>query len=192
MKNKKRAVPRRIPEILSPQEQQALVNEMAFNGPFRNYLMMRLMLNCGLRLSEVINLQVRDVDWESRRFVVKLGKGAKDRALWLSEEDCRLLQTYVEEQGVVKHIFLSRDGKPLSSRYVRAMLGAAGQRAGLKKHLYPHLLRHTFGSDLLRQTKNIRLVAKAMGHSHISTTMIYTHIVDEELEQAMGDLHNGG
>jgi len=72
----------------------------------------------------------------------------------------------------------------LNDRYLRAMIKRRAKKSGITKDVHPHLLRHTFATDLLRSTKNIRLVQKSLGHASLSSTMIYTHIYDEELERA--------
>ena len=76
----------------------------------------------------------------------------------------------------------------LVDRDVREMVTKYAEKAGIAKRISPHVLRHTFATELLRQSKNIRLVQKALGHSDLSTTMIYTHIVDSDLKEAMMDL----
>ena len=76
-------------------------------------------------------------------------------------------------------------GNQLVPRYIQKLVKRYSKKAGIDKDISPHNLRHTFATDLLRESKNIRLVQKAMGHSDVSTTMIYTHIVDEELENAL-------
>jgi integrase/recombinase XerD len=88
-------------------------------------------------------------------------------------------------------IFTNLKGKPLTGRYIRWMVAEAAAAAGITyKEVHPHTLRHTFATDLLRATKNLRLVQKALGHERIATTQIYTHIVDEELEDAMKNFRN--
>ena len=82
-------------------------------------------------------------------------------------------------------LFTTLEGKLLSDRYLRVMVKRYGTKAGVLKDVHPHTLRHTFATDLYRETKNIRLVQKALGHADLSTTMIYTHIVDDELEDAL-------
>ncbi len=78
----------------------------------------------------------------------------------------------------------------MNPRYIQDMVKRYAKKAGINKDISPHTLRHTFATDLLRGTKNIRLVQKALGHSDISTTMVYTHIVDEELEGALKNLRS--
>ena len=183
---------RRIPEVLTEEEQRALLSQPNRRYPTgeRNHLMLRLMLNVGLRLSEAINLKWRDLDLMTGKLHVKQGKGAKDRILWIGEEDLELLRKWRERQAKVvgkapEHMFTTLQGKPLSPRYVQAMVRRYADKAGIQKRVHPHTLRHTFATDLLRTVKNVRIVQKALGHANLSTTQIYTHIVDEELEEAL-------
>jgi len=78
----------------------------------------------------------------------------------------------------------------MNHRYIQEMVRRYAERAGISKRVTPHVCRHSFASDLCRQTSKIRLVQKALGHSDLSTTMIYTHAYDEELEGALRSLHN--
>ncbi len=82
-------------------------------------------------------------------------------------------------------MFTTLDGKPVSPRYVRAMVKRYARKAGITKGIHPHFLRHSFATGFLRETHNIRLVQKALGHANLATTQVYTHIVDEELEEAL-------
>lgn len=156
----------------------------------RNQTMLRLMLNTGLRLAEVTALKWHDLNLTTGKLMVRQGKEAKDRTLWIGEEDLDLLRTWRERQakdvkGNPEHLFTTLAGKPVSPRYVEAMLKRLAAKAGIEKNVHPHTLRHTFATDLYRETTNIRLTQKALGHSNLATTQIYTHIVDEELEDAM-------
>ena len=90
--------------------------------------------------------------------------------------------------GSAAHVFTTLAGKPVCGRYVQQMVKRYAAKAGLDKNLHPHMLRHSFATDLYRQTKNIRLTQKALGHANLQTTQIYTHIVDEELESALRSL----
>jgi integrase/recombinase XerD len=157
--------------------------------------MVRLMLNAGLRVAEVVNLKVRDLEPDSGRLMVRQGKGGKDRAVWVSDADVKLVEGYLAARpgahGSQDHIFLNRFERKLTTRYLQWMLREYGEAAGIAKQLHPHMLRHTFATDLLRATKNLRLVQKALGHSDVKTTVIYTHIVDDELQDAMQNFRGG-
>lgn len=183
---------RKIPAVLTENEQQDLLDQLNDRYPssHRNKVMIKLMLDTGLRLSEATSLRWKDLNLLTGELMVREGKGAKDRQLWVGEGNIERLREWkerqVEETGKQpKYVFTTLEGKQLSSRYVWGMVKGYSQKAGIDKNVSPHTLRHSFATDLYRETKNIRLVQKALGHSDLSTTMIYTHIVDEELEGAM-------
>jgi integrase/recombinase XerD len=88
------------------------------------------------------------------------------------------------------YVFTTLKGTPVSDRYVQKMVTRLSEKAGIEKNVHPHVLRHTFATDLYRETGKIRLVQKALGHADLSTTMIYTHIVDDELEIALKSFRN--
>jgi integrase/recombinase XerD len=147
--------------------------------------MIRLMLNAGLRASEVLSITVRNIDWTSGKFTVKRGKGDKDRIVWLNEDDLDTLRAWREKKPLSELFFTTLYGRRINDRYLRGMVKRRVRKAGITKDVHPHTIRHTFATDLYRDTRNIRLVQKALGHSDLSTTMIYTHVYDQELESAM-------
>lgn len=188
--------PRRLPTVLTPAEAAALLRapNPRYRTGHRDRCLMQLMLNAGLRAAEVLALTVYDVDWLSGQLTVRQGKGKKDRILWLNEPVLEELRRWrarrpAPEQGL---LFTTLTGTPLHSSALRAMVKRRGTKAGLtQKDIHPHTLRHTFATELYRQTKDIRLVQKALGHSDLSTTMIYTHIVDDDMEAALKRFHLG-
>ena len=196
--NGKRRKPRKIPEVLTAEEQVQVLAALkpTTSGKLKNLCMVRLMLNAGLRSCEVVGARLSDLEFPSGKLKVR-GKGQKDRIVWLADEDLALLAEYVESRPVSTNkngalLFQTGPGKPIDTRFLRALLERLSQKAGLEKSVHPHMLRHTFASDLLRATKNLFLVSKALGHSDIGTTQIYLHLVDGEMEDAMKNLRNGG
>ncbi len=192
MSEKRRRQGRKIPDVLTTEEQAALLRQPNPRYPTgeRNRLMLTLMLNTGLRLSETTGLRWSEIDLNSGKVMVRQGKGGKDRTLWAGEHDLGFLRHWRERQAEVvpnapAHIFTTLDGSPVSNRYVQEMVNRYATKAGIDKDVHPHMLRHTFATDLYRETTNIRLTQKALGHANLSTTQIYTHIVDEELEEAL-------
>lgn len=182
---------KKIPDVLSLDEQERLLDQfnLRYITPQRNKTMIQLLLNTGLRLAEMTNLKWRDVDLMTGQIKVVEGKGLKDRILWLDEKTLIMLgewkQRLFKEWGMTGYVFTTRTLKLLDGKAVRSMIQTYSDKAGINKKITTHSLRHTFASDLLRDTKNIRIVQKALGHSDISSTQIYTHIVDDELEDAM-------
>lgn len=146
-------------------------------------------MNAGLRLSEITNLKWENINLIIGRIKVVNGKGAKDRFLWINEKTLELLrhckERQIEEIGRCDYIFTTLKGSPVLNRYIQDMINRYSKKAGIDKNISPHTLRHTFATDLYRETKNIRIVQKALGHSDLSTTMVYTHIVDDEMEEAL-------
>ena len=180
--------PKKLPETLNAQERQALLSAPRLQAPtgHRDLCMITLMLNTGLRASEVLHLRVRDIDWTSGQLMVREGKGKKDRTLWLNEPDLDLLRSWRMRRPVASDfMFTTLHGTRVKDRDLRAMVKRRALKVGIKKDVHPHMLRHTFATDLYRATKDILLVQKTLGHSDLSTTMIYTHLVDDDVTHAM-------
>ena len=140
---------RKLPEVLTAEEQVALLKQPNPRYPTgeRNRLMLSLMLNTGLRLSEATGLQWRDLDLNSGKLFIREGKGAKDRVLWVGERDLGLLRSWPNRQaGIIEHlpmhIFTTRAGRPVSARYVQQMVNRCATRVGIKRHIHPHFPTH--------------------------------------------------
>ena len=198
MKSNGRAKPRPIPEVLTPDEQARL---LAQTSGIREQAILRLFLDTGLRASELINLKVRDIDWTTGEFIVRQGKGDKDRALALSDVDLALLKSYLGRgrngpSGILssgnRPVFTSLDGsRPLCGRWLRKMVRRLGEKAGIAKRVHCHGFRHTLAVDLLRATNSLKTVQDCLGHENISTTTIYARLVNGEVKTALKNLRNG-
>lgn len=184
--------PKKLPEFLTQEEQEEIIkqpNPRYITGE-RNKLLLIIMLQIGTRLSETINLEWKHIDMISGKVMIREGKGSKDRTVWVDEKTIDLLQLWKQRQAEYlkerqDFIFTTNKGTKLLPRYVQQMVERYSKKAGIEKNVTPHTLRHTFATDLYRNTKNILMTQKALGHSDVSTTMIYTHVVDDELEFAM-------
>ena len=183
--------PRKLPKVLTNDEQKALLKQCnkRYKSPLRNLCMLRLMLEAGLRAGEVVALKPDHLNMTTCKLMVWEGKGAKDRTLWINDDLRDLIGAWLEIRFATKEdwLFPTRTGGQLFTSYLREMVKRYAKQAGIPEweKVSPHTLRHSFGTDLYQETKNIRLVQKALGHTDLSTTMIYTHIHDEELEEAM-------
>ncbi len=184
-------MPRRLPEVLTREEAAALLSAPSRYYPTgrRDRCIIKLMLNAGLRASEVLNLAWRDVDLQTGKLVVRKGKGNKDRQVWVGDETLCLLRIWREEAPACPWCFPTLGGTRIHSAQLRAMVKRRGKKAGIRKDVHPHICRHTYATELYRSSKDIRLVQKALGHASLSTTMIYTHIVDDDMEEAMRALN---
>jgi integrase/recombinase XerD len=183
----------RIPTVLTPTEARALLkacNVRCLTGQ-RDQCLLALMLHAGLRVSEALALTEHDIDWDSGQLHVRQGKGKKDRILWLGAAMLQSLKAWRARKPAPSTplLFTTLQGEALHSSQVRTMVKRRARKAGLThKDIHPHTLRHTFATELYRQTKNIRLVQKALGHQDLSTTMIYTHLVDDDYQAALQGL----
>lgn len=186
--------PKKIPDVLDSDEQKRLLAQfnLRYITPQRNRAIIMLLLNTGLRLSEMTSLKWKEVNLTTGQVKVVEGKGLKDRILYMDDNMLDELRDWrerqLEEWGETPYVFTTRTLKLLDGKAVRSMIKTYKNKAGIEKNITTHSLRHTFATDLLRYSKNIRIVQKALGHSDISTTQIYTHIVDDELEDAMKTL----
>lgn len=202
MKGNGRKPPRRIPAVLTQEEVARIVGGVAqATSPtaIRNQAILRLMLHTGLRARELRELTVGQIDWASGRFKIR-GKGGRERVLRISPSDLDLIKLYLGTRvpssmpGVPSsnRLFTSLDGqRPICDRWLRTMVKREALNAGVEKDIHPHTLRHTFATNLLRKTKNLFMVSKSLGHADLSTTQIYLHVEDEELEEAMVELAEG-
>jgi site-specific recombinase XerD len=145
-----------------------------------------------LRVGEVVSLRISDVELRPRSgwVLVRRGKGQKERKVPLSAEARRALQDYLDVRPNVRKetLFVSRSGKPLSSRDVQRMLEEAGRRAGIRKRVTPHILRHTFATRFLRKGGDIATLAEILGHSKIQTTTRYLHPDRERMQEMVEEL----
>lgn len=193
--------PRKIPEVLTPEEQAKMMDQLAPTNclsKLRNLAIIRLMVNTGLRARETRELKTKNIDWHTGSMRIRTNCG-KERVIWLCENDLLLLKDWIAHKPSSKQrpsselVFTSLCGqKPICGRWLQKLVKRLANQAGIAKDIHPHTLRHTFAVNLLQKTKNLRLVQKALGHENIETTTIYTHIVDDELEKAMKDLGNVG
>jgi len=186
---------KRLPDVLTEGEQEALMEATGRRSPtaLRDKALLVVMLNAGLRNAEARNLKVEHVNWQTGRIKVVQGKGGKDRFLRLCDADLDLLKRWHRVRGLLPvksdYLFINLKGGRLSDRYLRYMVKSLAARAGVNgKSVYPHLLRHSFATDLYRETLDLVLVKDALGHEDIATTTIYTQICNERLEEAMRKL----
>ncbi|MFH1135371.1 MAG: site-specific integrase [Pseudomonadota bacterium] len=170
---------RRLPTILSLGEVKKLLGQVRIQ---RNRMCLTLIYACGLRISEATKLRVTDID--SKRMVIKIqGKGQKDRLVPLPRPLLFKMREYWKIDRSKTWLFPGHNPeKPVSNHSVRrAMYKAAGE-CGLKKPIVPHSLRHTYATHLLEHKVDIRIIQILLGHKHLKTTAIYTHLTPQTLK----------
>lgn len=180
---------RKLPNILTDDETQRLLEAPNYRYPtgYRNYCMLRLASETGMRISELMNLQIENIEWNTGQLAVRNGKGGKDRILYMRPEMLNELKTLRDRfsLGNTGNLFTTLDGKPLDAAYLRKMIKRMAERAGIQKRVYFHLLRHTMATATYHDTKDIRVVQEILGHQNISTTMVYTSISNDDVRKAM-------
>jgi len=188
---------RRLPSFLTVEETVRLLKAPDLDIPqgLRDRAIMELIYAAGLRVSELVNLDLESVDLDTREIRV-WGKGSKERVVLMGELADRALIDYLENSrpellGEKKEValFLNRNGERLTGRSVQKMLGKYAEIAGIGKKVYPHLLRHTFATHLLDGGADLRVVQELLGHANLSTTQIYTHVTQSRVKKAYMAAH---
>jgi len=179
---------KKIPEVLTKEEVKKLINSFDTK---KSRLMISLIYACGLRVSELTNLKLRDLKFDEKIGHVRQGKGKKDRSFNIPEFLFEDLKEQVEFQGKnnKEYLFTGPNGK-LSSRNLQKMVQKAALRAGINKNVHPHTLRHSFATHLLESGTDIRYIQVLLGHSDLSTTQQYAHVSDESLKKIKSPMDN--
>lgn len=160
----------------------------------RNLAIMEILYGSGLRVSELVSLEIKHLDF-SNAMIKVLGKGSKERYVPMNLRTIEALNNYIHvgrkelilkiETAAPSVIFVNRNGGALTSRGVRVIINKIIEDAAESIHVYPHMLRHTFATHLLDGGADLRSVQEMLGHSNLSTTQIYTHVSTEQLKKSM-------
>lgn len=187
----KKRTPKYLPKVISEKDFEKIlskINPKCRTGT-RNIAILGSMYRAGLRIQEASNLQVSDVDMEAGQIYVQNGKGAKDRIIPIGKSLIEMLRKWDAIRPQSEYFFCTLAGKPVQTRYIRAMLERKSIEAGVyiqagkeKKPVWPHALRHSFATNLLNKGVNIRKVQQLLGHESLNTTMKYTHVSMKELD----------
>ncbi len=169
---------KRLPAVLSKKE----IEDMVISTKnFIHRTMIQLMYSSGMRASEIISLKWPDIDFDRNTIHLKLAKGNKDRIVMLSPKVKKnLLKLDIEKQGLV--FKTNRDGK-YSLRSIELIVKKAAQKAGIRKKVTPHSLRHSFATHLLEQGVDVRYIRDLLGHANLQTTMIYTKVSNKDISK---------
>lgn len=168
----------RLPTVLSEEEITRLID---CTDNIKHKAILVTIYSCGLRLSEVLNLQIKDIESDRHLVVVRGAKGNKDRTTVLSETTLSLLRKYFMRYRPKYYLFEGADGYPYSASSVQQILKAALAAAKIKKHASPHTLRHSFATHLLENGTDLRYIQTLLGHSSPKTTEIYAQVSTRSL-----------
>ena len=185
---------RRLPKVLDVDQTIQLV-EIDEDDPLaiRDRAILELMYSSGLRLSELINLDMNEIDF-SDALVTVTGKGKKTRTVPVGRHAVKALKAWLKRRNHFADdnetaIFVSRRGQRISARNIQQRLKQWAIKQGLANHVHPHMLRHSFASHLLESSGDLRAVQELLGHADISTTQIYTHLDFQHLAKVYDKAH---
>lgn len=178
-------VPKKLPKVISLKEiEQMLKNNLT---PLE-HVMLELLYSCGLRVSELVNLKITDIDLASK-YVRCFGKGSKERIIPIGETAKKVINEYLSTRELVikkynlntKRLLIMDNGRLVNRQDVYSFVHAQGKL--IQKNISPHTLRHSFATHLLENGADLRIVQELLGHSDVSTTQLYTHISKKRLKE---------
>ena len=177
-----------LPTYLTVDEVNKLL-DIEITDPYqaRNKAILELMYATGLRISEVVSLEFKNVDFDDC-IVRVMGKGSKERIVPINDVALKYLKIYLNEyrpelikENINNYLFLNNHGNVITRQGIFKMIKKYALEKGIKKEIGPHTLRHTFATHLLENGADLRIIQELLGHSDISTTQIYTHLTNEAL-----------
>lgn len=183
---------KKLPVVLSYEEVESLLEQpdISKDSGMRDKAMLELMYATGLRVSELCNLTLQEVNLANRIVNLRRGKGNKQRKVPIGEFACQYLEKYLtgprkrNKGSKTQYVFLNKDGKAISRVYFFKQVQKYALEAGIDKRISPHTLRHCFATHLLENGAELRAVSSMLGHSHLSTTQIYTHVSSQRILSA--------
>lgn len=189
---------RKLPDTLSEEEINILIQaiDLSKSEGERNRAMLETLYGCGLRVSELINLQISDLYFEED-FIKVTGKGDKQRFVPISDINKKYITIYRKEirvhqtvqKGFDDILFLNRRGKQLTRAMVFTIIKQLAEKIGLKKNISPHTFRHSFATHLLENGADLRAIQQMLGHESITTTEVYMHVDRTHLAEVMNKFH---
>ena len=188
-----------LPKVLSVQEVERLLDEpnLGTLDGYRDKTMLELLYATGMRVSELVNVPVKNVDMKMQ-YVIVMGKGSKERMLPLGRTALHYLEHYLSvvrpqllhgKPDAAAELFVTGWGGPMTRERFYEIIVAYGKSAGISKRVTPHMLRHSFATHLLNNGTDLRIVQELLGHADISTTQIYTHLDVERLRDVYDKTH---
>jgi site-specific recombinase XerD len=180
-----------LPEFLTPVEMEKLLSAPDISKPQgqRDRALLELLYASGLRVSELVQLNLDQVNLYTREMRVR-GKGSKERMVLMGEPAARALTDYLKkgrqellEKNVNSAVFISKGGQRLIARRAQKILDKYGRAMGIEKRVHPHTLRHTFATHMLDGGADLRVVQELLGHADLSSTQIYTHVTKSQAKK---------
>lgn len=183
---------KKLPEQISDNAIEYLLSTLDQSKPldFRNYLIIDLLYSTGIRVTELVNIKMQDINLDRTEIKI-LGKGAKERMVYLHDILVENIQMYLRVMRVkllknakdikTPYLLLNKNGDQITPRGIRKILTDIVFKAGETYKISPHMLRHSFATEMLNNGADIRVVQELLGHENLSTTQIYTHVSNQEM-----------
>jgi len=192
---------KKLPRFLYPQEIQTLIEapDTGRVSGLRDQAILELLYATGIRVSELVALNINDVDTKNG-FIKVIGKGDKERIIPMGKKACLAMDRYLQARDKIIRknrnaetaVFLNKFGQRLTARSIRNIINKCVQQVALNQKVSPHTLRHTFATHLLDGGADIRSVQELLGHVKLSTTQIYTHVTKDRIKNVHGRNHPRG
>ena len=174
-----------LPKSLNEKEVQDLINSVEWSEndsssskhtKMRDKLILSVLYSTGLRVSELIEIKIQDIDFSERTIFIK-GKGNKERIVLFDKDTKEEISAYLNFRvKKSEYLLVNNYGHPLSARYIQMMIKKYAEKAEIKKNVTPHVLRHSYATHLLKRGVDIRIIQQLLGHSSILSTQIYTNV----------------
>ena len=190
-------IEKKLPNFLNNSETSKIINNINWDDDLdvRNNLIIEFLYATGLRVSELCNIKLNDLNSYNKSIKV-LGKGSKERIVFYKACNDYLLNTYINKNRLnilngisSEFLFTSKSGKALTTRTVEEIVKKYSIKNNIKSKVTPHTLRHTYATDLLNNNADITSVGELLGHESLSTTQIYTHVTSERLKEVYKKTH---
>lgn len=191
------SLPEHLPVVLTLEEIDRIEDSIDLSKAegARNRAIIEVLFSCGLRVSELVNMRLSDLYLEDRVLLVR-GKGNKERLVPVSNKAIADLKRWFFDRNLMKikpgeddYVFLNRRGAHLTRTMILIMVKRQAEEAGIKKTISPHTFRHSFATALLQGGADLRSIQAMLGHEKIDTTLVYTHISNEQLRKAILEHH---
>lgn len=187
-------LPKRLPKVMTVQEIETILNQ---NLDELHTVVLELLYGCGLRVSELANLNINDIDIKSK-YLQCLGKGSKERLVPLGKKAVSALKKYIPLRDFnvqkykldTKKLLVDENGRILTRQDIYTFIHEQGEK--IHKHISPHTLRHSFATHLLENGADLRIVQELLGHSDVSTTQLYTHVSKKRLKEVYFAINGKG
>ena len=178
---------KKLPSVLSIEEVKSIIESI---DNLKHKCIIQLIYSAGLRISELTNLKIKDIDKNRKQIFVRGGKGKKDRQTVLSEKILEQLRKYYIQYQPKEYLFEGQLGGAYSERSIQQIFQEALRNANVKKHATVHSLRHSFATHLLEAGTDLRYIQSLLGHSSSKTTEVYTHITTKGFDKIKSPLDN--